>query len=130
MSTTNASTVRQGYEAFGSGDMDTLRRLFASDIVYSIPGDNEISGDYKGPDEVLGLFQNLGQITEGTLRVELKHVGDGETGVLAMHHVTAQRPDGRSLALDSILAFEFRGDEISRVRLFTNDQQAEDPFWS
>lgn len=130
MSTTNADTVRRGYAAFGSGDMDTLRSLFASDIVYSVPGDNQIAGEYKGPDEVLGLFQKLGQLTEGTLRVDLKHVGDGETGVLAMHHVTGQRPDGRSLSVDSILAFEFRGEEISRVRLFTQDQRNEDTFWS
>lgn len=130
MVTNNADTVRKGYAAFASGDMDTLRKLFADDIVYSVPGENAIAGEYKGPDEVLDLFQKLGQLTGGTLRVDLRHVGPGETGVLAMHHVTGDRSDGRTLSLDTILAFEFRGEQIRRVRLFTHDQRTEDAFWS
>lgn len=127
---THSETVRRGYRAFSERDMDTLRQLFADDIVYSVPGENAIAGDYKGAGEVLDLFQRLGELTEGKLNVALKHVGEGETGVLAMHHITASRPDGRTLAADTILAFEFRGDEISHVRVFTNDQRIEDAFWS
>ena len=31
----NEEIVRQGYKAFGEGDMDTLRSLFAADAVHS-----------------------------------------------------------------------------------------------
>ena len=34
----NEDTVRRGYEAFGKGDMDTLRSIMTPDVIQSVPG--------------------------------------------------------------------------------------------
>ena len=54
----NEELLRRGYEAFGKGDMDTIRELFDPNIVWHAPGRNPMSGDYRGVDEVLTQFGN------------------------------------------------------------------------
>ena len=49
----NLDLVRRGYDAFSKGDADTLASIFSPDIVHSVPGESPISGDHKGPQEVL-----------------------------------------------------------------------------
>ena len=87
----NADALRKGYAAFSSGDMDTLRNeLFSPDIVWHQGGRNQTSGDYKGADNVLGLFGKLAQLTDGTFRVELHDVR-------SPRHVAQGRIEGKSL---------------------------------
>ena len=44
----NEELVRQGYKAFGEGDMDTLRSLFAPDAVHSATGNSPLVGRLQG----------------------------------------------------------------------------------
>jgi ketosteroid isomerase-like protein len=62
----NEDTVRRGYEAFGQGDMDTLRSIMTPDVVQSVPGKSRVSGDHKGVDNVLGYYGTLFELTEKT----------------------------------------------------------------
>lgn len=55
----NVKRIREGYAAFKKGDLEALRSLFAGDIVWHVPGDWELAGDYKGQDEVFSFFGNL-----------------------------------------------------------------------
>lgn len=40
----DAALVRRGYEAFSTGDMDTLRELFAEDAVWHTGGSGPLAG--------------------------------------------------------------------------------------
>ena len=42
----NEDLIRQGYDAFSSGDMDTLRELFHPDIVWHASGRSQLAGDH------------------------------------------------------------------------------------
>jgi len=42
----------RGYTAFQTGDLDTVRSLFAPDIVGTCPARATFAGDYKGVDNV------------------------------------------------------------------------------
>jgi uncharacterized protein len=55
----NVQRLRVGYEAYGRGDLATLRGLFADDIDFHFLGHNRLSGDYHGLGEVLGYFERL-----------------------------------------------------------------------
>ena len=70
----NASLFRRGYEAFTSGDLDTLRETFSSDIVWHVGGRNRYTGDKRGIDDVLAFFVELTQITDGTFRLDVHDV--------------------------------------------------------
>ena len=111
----NEDTVHRGYEAFGRGDMDTLRSLMTPDVIQSVPGNTPISGQHKGVDDVLGYYAKLFELTGGTLKAELESVkDDGPDKVLAVHHLTAQR-DGKSYDEVEQLHFTLSGGKITRL---------------
>jgi uncharacterized protein len=126
----NEDTVRRGYEAFGQGDMDTLRSLMTPDVVQSVPGQSSVSGDHKGVDNVLGYYATLFELTGGTLKADLQSVtDDGADKVLAVHRLTAQR-GGKTYDETEKLHFTLSGGKISRLDEEHPDLAKFDAFFS
>ena len=50
MADSKEDIVRRGYQAFSEGDMATLGSLYTDDVVQTMPGKNQLSGEYKGRD--------------------------------------------------------------------------------
>jgi ketosteroid isomerase-like protein len=92
----NEELVRKGYDAFASGDMDTLRELFDPEIVWHFPGRSPLAGDHRGPDAVLGFFGRTMELTTGTFRAELHDVVADDRHTVRMHLATGER-EGRTL---------------------------------
>ena len=89
----NVARMRAGYEAFGKGDLDTLREQWAPDIVWHERGHTELAGTYRGVDAVFGYFGRLLELTEGSLRVEPRaFLADDNYGATPVT-VTAHRGD-------------------------------------
>ncbi|MEX5719146.1 nuclear transport factor 2 family protein [Geodermatophilus maliterrae] len=55
----NETMLRDLYAASAGGDVQRIRQLMHPDIVWHVPGHNILAGEYKGIDEVLGLFGRL-----------------------------------------------------------------------
>ena len=126
----NEEVVRQGYEAFGQGDMDKLRSLFAADAVHVASGNNPLSGTYEGIDDILGYYGKLFEQSEGTFSAEPKSVtAEGDDKVVAVHRDKAQRGD-KTLDQDETLTFTLSGGKITRLEEEHSDQAAYDAFWS
>jgi ketosteroid isomerase-like protein len=126
----NEEIVRQGYKAFGEGDMDTLRSLFVPDAVHRAPGDNPLSGEYNGIDDVLAYYGKLFERSNGTFTVELKSVTvEGDDTVVTTHHDRAERGD-KTLDQDETLTFTISGGKITRIVENHSDPAAYDAFWS
>jgi uncharacterized protein len=71
----NEVLVRDGFAAFGRGDMDALRnQYFAEDIRWHVGGRGALAGDYEGTAQVLGLFGRLFELSGGTYSAELHDV--------------------------------------------------------
>src|SRR6185503_2387980 len=68
----NAAIMRRAYEAFNSGDMDTLVELFDESAVWHTPGRSWPSNEYQGREATLAYFGRLGQETGGTFQAELQ----------------------------------------------------------
>jgi ketosteroid isomerase-like protein len=130
MAGSNEEIVRQGYKAFGEGDMDTLRSLFAAEAVHSAPGNSPIAGEYKGIDDVLGYYAKLFELSDGTFTAELKSTKvEGDDKVVATHRDKAQRGD-KTLDQDETLTFTISGGKITRLVEKHSDAAAYDAFWS
>ena len=129
MTGSKEDTIRRGYKAFGDGDMDTFRSIYTPDVVHSEPGHNQTSGEYKGVDQVLGLYGKLAELSGGTLSVNLTSVTPRGDKVVAVHRSKAERA-GRTLDVDETIEFSFAGDKISRLDVSTADQAAVDAFWA
>jgi ketosteroid isomerase-like protein len=126
----NEELVRRGYQAFGEGDMDTLRSLFAPDAVHVATGNSQVSGEYKGVDAILGYYGKLFELTDGTFSAELQsvEVEDDDT-VRAAHRDKGQR-GGKTLDQDEVLTFTISNGQFTRLVENHSDQAAYDAFWS
>src|ERR1700730_3458024 len=93
----NAELFRRGYTAFQAGDLDTVRSLFAPDIVWNVPGRNRFAGAHRGVDAVIDLFVEQFQETDGTFKVEVHDILANDEHAVALATVSAQR-GGKSVS--------------------------------
>lgn len=123
------AVVKRGYAAFNTGDVDTLRTLFASDVVQRVPGKSPLAGTYTGVDNVLGYYGKLGEITDGTFRAFLVEThGDGVGHVTAVHQIVATRNGSTRITHGSIL-FTVAGGRVSDLLELRADLAGDDAFF-
>ena len=126
----NEDLVREGFAAFGRGDIEALRdRYFADDIRWHIPGRSPIAGDYHGVAQVLELFGRLFELSGGTLRIELHDVLANDEHAVALYTTHAER-EGRRLEDKTVGTFHIRDGKITEVWTQVTDMYAIDEFWS
>jgi membrane protein YdbS with pleckstrin-like domain/ketosteroid isomerase-like protein len=65
---------------YAGGPPDPLRALLSEDIVWVVPGDNAITGDYRGIDAVMAYFERRRDLADGSFRMHPGDVlaGDGD----------------------------------------------------
>lgn len=126
---TRADVVRRGYAAFETGDMDTMRTILAADVAWHAPGQGPQSGDFQGPENVIGEFGRLFQDSGGTFRVEIEEILEGDQSVVVLAHESASR-EGRTLDQRYAHIFHFRGDQVSEAWVVNYNQAEADAFWS
>jgi uncharacterized protein len=107
----NVDVLRRGYGAFSTGDMDTVNQLFADEIVWHEGGRNPLSGDYKGKEQVLGLFGRLLELTEGTFKIEIHDIVANDDHAVALLTLSASR-NGRRFTGTSVDVFHVRGGKV------------------
>jgi hypothetical protein len=49
-------------EAFRQGDLDTIASLVAEDVVWHVPGDHPLAGEYVGRERLLEFLARLGPL--------------------------------------------------------------------
>jgi ketosteroid isomerase-like protein len=126
----NEDLVREGFAAFGRGDMDALRKqIFAEDIRYHVPGRSPLAGDYEGIEQVLQLFARLFELSGGTFSAELHDVLANDEHAVALTTVRAERA-GKQLTDNQVLTFHIRDGKASEAWVQATDQYAGDEFWS
>jgi len=82
----NKEVIQRGYEAFASGDMDTVMSLFDDDCEWVQPGQSAVSGTFHGKTE---LMEQFGRLAAKGLTVKLERlIAEGDT-VVALTEVTA-----------------------------------------
>ena len=126
----NLETVRAGYAAFVSGDMETLMSLYNDDAVHIVPGTSQVSGAHKGKESILGLYGKLFELSKGTLRIELEHVlSDGGDRVVAIHTSSLEK-DGETFRQTEALLFTFVDGKVAEIQDFFADIALSDRLFS
>jgi len=125
----NADVVRRGYEAFSAGDMNALAEVMDENVLWHVPGNNQLSGDYKGRDDTFAYYGKLAELTGGTFKVELHDILANDEHTVGMHRDTATR-DGKSLDTNEILVFHIRDGKIVEGWEAYIDLATVDEFWS
>jgi ketosteroid isomerase-like protein len=129
MSEEDIARLRQGYEAFAAGDLDTIRGLLDENLVWHVSGRSPLVGDYKGIDEVFGFFAKLAELSSGTIRIELHDVLANGTHSVALTTSTAQR-DGKSIHDNGVAVYHTTDGKVTEAWFHPGDAYAVDEFWS
>ena len=115
--TQNIEVIKKGYEAFSSGDIETVMNLFDDDVEWVQPGDSTISGTYRGKTEVI---EYLGRLAEKDVAVKVNRlIGEGDT-VIALTDVSAGGESGQNADV-----FTLRDGRTVRVQVHTDTAMLE-----
>jgi ketosteroid isomerase-like protein len=125
----NIQTARRFYAA-GPSDADEQReQLLAPEAVWHVPGENPVSGAYKGieaiANDMSGKMEPLDE-----WRIEPRHMMGNADLVVAVVHLIGQR---RGQSIKTHGAHVFRFDDHGRIVEawgFAEDQTALDRFFS
>lgn len=125
----NEELLRKGYAAFAAGDLDTVTELLADDIVWHVPGDTMISGDYEGKQAVLEFLVRTVQETGGTFRQEIHDVLANDEHGAVLVEVTAER-GGKTVQARDAHVMHLEDGQLKEFWTHPGDQTAWDEFWS
>jgi uncharacterized protein len=66
----NEQVIRALYEARAGRDWNVVGTLFADEVAWHEPGEEDHSGTFRGRDEVVALLRRLVDVTEGTFQLQ------------------------------------------------------------
>jgi uncharacterized protein len=126
----NVAIMQRAYDAFNSGDMDTLTEVFDENMVWHLPGRSSMAKDYQGRDATLAYFGQIGEETGGTFRAELQRLlSDDDGRVVGVQRSTADK-DGKHLDVGNSIVFQLEDGRVVDGREHFEDLYAWDEFWS
>ena len=125
----NADLLRRGYEAFGKGDMATITELFSEDLVWHLPGNNQLSGVHRGRDAVFAIFAKTTQLSGGTFKIKVHDVLANDEHAVALTRGTASRQGKQLNSLDTDV-YHMSNGKVTEFWSFAEDQRLTDEFWS
>ena len=123
----NAALTRRLFDAFGR-DPKVIAAALARDVVWRVPGNTVMSGEYRGPRDVVEFLRRTGLETDGTYRSRLHTVvADDEWG-LAVYRAYGTR-NGIELDVDQALVIRFADGQLKEVTAVPLDSTF-DAFWA
>ena len=122
----NIELVKRGYEAFATGDVETVMSLYDDDIEWMQPGASAISGTYHGKGELGEFLTRLGEKT--TTVKALRFLADADTVVVfseaAIGGETSQDVEVFTLRDGKVVRAQTYGDTALMERVYGKKQLA------
>jgi hypothetical protein len=136
MANTNEGTLQRTVEALVRANTDNIGGIVDNEIVWHMPGRNLLTGDYRGRDEVLGLFKRMQAMTNDTFNLEYHEVLANEEHGVILSMARGER-NGRLLGIRrtsgyrvGVIVCHFMKGKVSECWYYPPDQGFEDKFWS
>ncbi len=123
----NAALTRRVFASFGRNAM-AISAALARDIVWRVPGETIMSGEYRGRRAVIEFLRRTGLETDGTYRSRLHTVLANDDWGLAVYRASGTR-NGIELDVDQAFVIRFADGcwkEVTAVPL----DSAFDAFWA
>ena len=130
----NLIAMESCLRAFQSSDFDTLRKYYAPDIEWRVPGHNPLSGVHRTPDGVFGFFGRMFQLTNGTFRTtnyEILYNEPNGTHGIFVGRLTGERPGKKPLSVELLLRVKFNDNgQFKEGADFLHPMHEWDEFWN
>lgn len=126
-----AEKVRALYDAWARRDIEGMRAGFAPDFVWHVPGNNPLSGDYRGEAFFTDLAPRVAQADRWEFDIHAIVVGTApDDHAVALFRLRGARGD-KTLDQNGCHVIHLDGeDRIAEAWGMTWDQAAVDDFWS
>jgi ketosteroid isomerase-like protein len=126
----NEDRFREGYELFGKGDIETLRKDYLTDdIVWHSSGNNALTGDARGLDEVTQNFMKTFELSGGTFQTEIHDVlANDEHGVVI--GVSRAQRDGKDYDWKFTHVVHFRDGKVAESWIMTDEPDKPDAVFA
>ena len=123
--------VRAGFETLALGDLAAFTDGFLPDAAWNHRNEDRFAGIHAGSDKIVEFILESVQLSGGTLRpAPTAFMADGQGRVAVLVHLTAARPDGRTLDDQQILLFSLRDGKVRAVDQFVGQPDAVRAFWA
>jgi ketosteroid isomerase-like protein len=123
----NAALTRRVFEAFGR-DVKVIAAAMDRDVVWRVPGNTVMSGEYRGLLAVVGFLQRTGLETDGTYGSALRSVLANDEWAVAIYRAYGRR-NGMELDIDQALVIRCENGRWKEVTAVPLDS-AFDAFWA
>ena len=123
----NAALVRRVFAAFGKDAM-AITAALARDVVWRVPGETVMSGEYHGRRDVMAFLSRTGVETGGTYRSRLHTVFADDDWAVAIYRATGSR-NGVDLDVEQALVIRMADGLIQAVTAVPLDSAFE-RFWA
>lgn len=120
----NAEVLRRADEAIERGDIEGFFSYYTDDVVVHVAGSNTLAGDYKGLDQMRGVFGRFMQATGEYTFQNHAYLADDEHGVILQRGTSVR--EGKTRELQEIFVSHFRDGKISEMWYVPVDQAAVD----
>jgi ketosteroid isomerase-like protein len=123
----NAALVRRLFAAFGKDPM-AISAALARDVVWRVPGQTAMSGEYRGRRDVVEFLRRTGLETAGTYKSRLQTVFADDEWAVAIYRATGSR-NGIDLDVEQALVIRMANGLLQDVTAVPLDSAFE-RFWS
>lgn len=117
-----AEQMRQRYEEFNRGDLESALQDWADDFVWQGSNSTELpGGEHRGKDEAVRVLQEaVGAWDEFKLSAD-EFLEEGDTVVVLAH--TEVRKGDNSANVPVVHIWRWQGDEVKRLQILTDTLQ-------
>ncbi|BDX35267.1 hypothetical protein TUM20985_58140 [Mycobacterium antarcticum] len=99
------------------GDRTRLRTVLSEDVTWVLAGDNTVSGEARGVDEVFARFD---QLAHYGVHIGIEHITIGRDGAALIMHNTGEH-DGRLLDEHLVSTMTVADGQIVRIDTYLSD---------
>lgn len=125
----NALLVHQCLQAANVGDRQTLRALWADDIVWRVKGAEPWQGEIKGPDAIFEYLGSLGDFGEVGFNTDVEDVMVSHSRASVLCQATARLGD-RVLDASYLMIASICAGRIQEIVTVPIDPDRVAQFWS
>jgi uncharacterized protein len=124
----HTDTLREGYEAYGRGDLEAAMQNWADEIQWENPDAPQLPnpGTINGKENVAAALMEIPNYWESFSVTPDEFIEQGDAVVVLGHTEAKAKETGKEVKAPFVHVWRFDGDKVSRVQLLTDTALAAD----